>query len=125
MVAFHRLGIAKLSLLGYSNDSGLKLHSKKSSRNGSHFEGGERSGDHFNSILSNGFEYRFEILFRIDQRVGCAELGEKVSIGIPNEGKSVRLTNLYRFFVEVDSLRIEMAVFKGIEEIAMLQKVSV
>jgi len=67
VVAFHGLGMAKLCLPGYSNDSSLKLHSKKSPRNGPHFEGGEWPGDHFNSILSNGFEYRFEILFRMDQ----------------------------------------------------------
>jgi len=48
-----------------------------------------------------------------------------VSIRISNEGKSVRLTNLYSFLVEVDSGRIEMAVFKGIKKVTMFQKVSV
>jgi hypothetical protein len=59
--------MAKLCPTLMSNDFGLELHSKKSPRNGPHFEGGEWAGDHFNSFLSNGFKYRFEIFFRMDQ----------------------------------------------------------
>ena len=67
VVAFYGLAIAKLYPPSNSNDFGPKFHSKKSPRNGPHFEGGERPRNYGNPMLSNGFEYRFEILFRIDQ----------------------------------------------------------
>ncbi len=67
VVAFHGLGIATLCPTLMPNDFGLEFHSEKSPRNRSHFKGGERPGDHRNSFFSNGFEYRFEILLRMDQ----------------------------------------------------------
>jgi hypothetical protein len=47
---------AKLCPPVMSNDFGLKLHSEKFSGNRSHFEGGKRPRDNFDSFRSNGCE---------------------------------------------------------------------
>ena len=48
-----------------------------------------------------------------------------MSIGISDEGKSIRLTDLDRFLVEVDPGGVEMAVLKGIKEMKVLHQVPV
>jgi len=48
-----------------------------------------------------------------------------VGIRITNEGKSMGLTYGQGLPVEVDIVRIEMAVFKGIKEVPMLQQATV